>query len=260
MKKIYLKYQLIFNILFVFLGILFFITLWEISALIIDEFNIFPTFFQTLTNLFDILGDIRIYQSIGISLGISLLSILISTICAIIFGIISGLFKVIRMFLSPFIAFFKTIPTVCIVILLIILSKDIMSYIVIVFLVIFPIIYEATVKGISNIDDNIILSLRMEGLYTSNSLLKVILPLSFPYINGGLNSAIGIGVKVEIMAEILIGSSSIHGLGYLIHEVRAVTFNYIDIYSYVLIIVFLFLIIDLLLYFIKKIKLFNLKL
>ena len=74
------------------------------------------------------------------------------------------------------------------------------------------------------------------------------------HLNGALASAIGIGIKVEIMSEILVGSDSIHGLGYLIYLVRNVTFNYVDLYSYIILIAVIFLIIDLIIYFLKKIK------
>ena len=54
--------------------------------------------------------------------------------------------------------------------------------IIIVFMVIFPIMYEGIKSGINNLDENIIRSLRIEGLYNFNSIFKVMIPLAFPYI------------------------------------------------------------------------------
>lgn len=254
MKEFIVKHQKYLNYFAVILGIAAFILVWEITSIIVNEPNVFPTFSTTLVNTFDVLGNQDIYISILYSLGISLGSILISTIIAIVVGTISGLFKFIEKFLSPFVTFFKIIPTACIVILLIIFSKDLISYFLIVFLIVFPIIYEAVVKGFNSIDSNIILSLRVEGLYKPRSIIKVMFPMVSSHLNGALASAIGIGIKVEIMSEILVGSDSIHGLGYLIYLVRNVTFNYVDLYSYIILIAVIFLIIDLIIYFLKKIK------
>ena len=240
------------NTFYLIIGIILFISLWEILSLSINEPNIFPDFFRTVRNTYSILCDETIYFSILTSLGIALLGIVISFILGVIFGCISGFVKPFEKIFLPFVTFFKIVPTACIIIMLIIFSKSLLSYIIIVFLIVFPIIYENTLKGIKSIDQNIILSLRLEGIYKSNSIFKVIIPTISPFVGAGLASGIGIGLKVEIMSEILIGSDAFRGIGYLIYQVRAVTFNYIDIYSYVLITFFIFLILDLIIYFIKK--------
>ncbi len=116
----------------------------------------------------------------------------------------------------------------------------------------FPILYENILKGIKSIDEEIIFSLKLESVSKINSIKKVLLPTISPYVGAGLASAIGIGIKVEIMSEIIVGSTALRGFGYLIYYVRAVSFNYIDIYSYILIILIVFLIIELTLYSIKR--------
>ena len=253
MKSLYKKYSKEFNLLFVILGIFFIIASWELISYLVDEPYVFPSFSYTFVRLFALLRLSKTYEALFFSLGISLLAILVSTILAIILGTIAGLSKPFKSFLSPLISIFKTVPTVLVVIILIIFFKNILSYLIIVFLIVFPIIYEACAKGIESIDINIYDSLRLEGLYRPKSIFKVILPMSESYINSGLASAIGIGIKVEIMAEILVGSDLNYGIGSLIYEIKAITFEYRDLYAYTIIILLMFLVIDLLLYIFKKV-------
>ena len=244
--------QTLKNTIYILFGVIAFLLIWQVTSLIINEPLVFPTFTASVVNAIEILGTAQIYKSIGISLGISFLAILLSFILALIFGIISGLFNWFEKFFTPFVSFFKIVPTACIIIILIIFTKSIVSYITIVFLIVFPILYENILKGIKSLSEEIVFSVRLEGIYKINSIKNVLLPMVSPYIGAGLASSIGIGIKVEIMSEIIVGSTALKGFGYLIYNVRAVTFNYIDIYSYILIILVVFLLIQLLLYFIKK--------
>jgi NitT/TauT family transport system permease protein len=252
MKQFYQKYKKIFNVFFVLLGIAFLLLVWDISSRIYNSYNVFPTVVDTFANLFVLLGRGGTYLATLTTLGIALLAIIISLVFGFVFGVLAYYIEPIRHFLSPFVSVFKIIPTVCVVILLILFSKGLFSYLIIVFLVVFPIMYEATLNGFTHIDKNIIESCKLEGFYRPKVFFKVLLPMAFPYINLGLIQSIGLGLKVEIMSEILIGYDAVRGLGYLMHEAQSVTFNFIDIYSYVIIVIFVYGIIDLLLIFIRK--------
>lgn len=256
MKKIYTKYKKLFTLLFILVGIVLIYAIWDISSLIYNEFNVFPTFEMSFVRFLEILTLGSTYKAIGITLGVSSLSIIVSLLLAFFFAIISYYFEFIRNILKPFVTFFKVVPTICIVIILILFMKNIVSNIIIVFLIIFPIMYESCLNGFLNIDQNIIKSLRIEGFYRTNSLFRVIIPEASPYIIVGIIQSIGLGLKVEIMAEILMSYGSLYGLGYLIYTASNVTFEFIDIYSYIILIVILYGFIDVLLHFIlKKLKL-----
>ena len=59
------------NTFYLIIGIILFISLWEILSLSINEPNIFPDFFRTVRNTYSILSDGTIYFSILTSLGTS---------------------------------------------------------------------------------------------------------------------------------------------------------------------------------------------
>jgi len=240
------------NSVLVIIGILILLLIWEISSLVVNKINVFPDAVVTFQRFFQLLGDQSIYLAIISSLGVLLLTLLFSLIVALILGTISGLSNTVNRILTPTITFMKVIPTACIVILLIIFVKSIYSTMIVIFLVVFPILYESIVNGIHNLDQNIINSLRIEGLYSRNSIFKVIIPQILPYLYVGIVSSFGLGMKVEIMSEIIVGSVSFVGLGHLIYTAYAINNDYIQLFALTLLTLFSFGVVDIILYLIKK--------
>ena len=74
-----------------------------------------------------------------------------------------------------------------------------------------------------------------------------------PYIYLGIMQSIGLSMKVEIMAEIVIGSQSIVGMGYYVYQAYAINADFIELFGLVLIILFTFGLVDLLLFKLKNI-------
>jgi len=241
------------NVLYVLIGFICLLLIWEITSKINNKPSTYPDVIETSRKLFELLGNQQTYKAIFISLGTILLTLLISFILAIILGTLSGLFNSINKILTPLITFMKVIPTACIVVLLIVFVKSFYSTIIVIFLVVYPILYEAIVNGIKNIDKNIINSLRLEGLYTWNSISKVIIPSILPYIYVGIVSSFGLGMKVEIMSEIIVGSASIAGLGHLIYLSYAINFDFVELFALSMLTLISFGIIDIILYFAKKV-------
>ena len=241
------------TIIFETLGILFLLLIREIVALSINDNYIFPDILHIFTALGDVLSNQEAYLAIGESLLRTILSLLFSFIFAFIFGLLAGLFKPIKDFLSPLIYLLKLVPTPCIVffIILFFLKQPNFGSLIITFLVAFPILYESFVHGLNNIDESIKMSLRIEGYYTKNSIFKVLIPESMPYLILGLVNSIGLGVKVSIMSEILIGNQSLRGIGRLIYIYR-INGDYSKMIALTLLVIVVFIVIDLIFAFFKK--------
>lgn len=207
----------ILNALYILLGIVFILVLWWIISLSLKT-TLVPSPFDTFIHLGNMLLDSYLWEGIGGSLYRLLISFIISFLCALLLGIIAGLCKPVYTFLKPLILVLRTLPTAAIIFILIVLTKPLFALFIIVFLLIFPILYEAVSSGIRNIDENIMDSLRLDGGKTNiRSIFQVIIPLSYPYISLGIVQALGLGMKVSIMAEVLCGDNFIPGLGRIIY-------------------------------------------
>lgn len=251
-KKI--KNSFLLKFLLVILGIFLILPIYEIIRISFNNSIIFPNLTKIFSTLFDLLKDSNTYLQIGITIGRTLLALLISFFFAYILGAISGLFNNVSYILKPFISLLKCIPVPCFIFILLVIffDRSLLPILIVVFMVSFPIIYESTKGGIENIDDNIMLSLKLEGRYKPNSIFKVILPLGLPYVFISFLSSFGLSIKVEITAEILFNPQYTRGIGEIVYSAYY-NANYQKLYASIILIAFIFLIIDGLIYFLKQI-------
>ena len=105
---------------------------------------------------------------------------------------------------------------------------------------------------LQNINQNIIDSLKIEGLYRKNSIFKVLLIEALPYILSGLISSIGLALKVEVTAEILLGPHNIIGIGRNIFLAKE-DLDFATLYALIILIILIFIILDFLCLILKKI-------
>ena len=248
MKKYFInKYTLSF------LGIIVFFAFWTILYLIAGRTEaVFPDPISTIKEMFIYLGDAYTYKCIWGSFLRMLIGFSIASILGIIVGMIVGNFTNLKYVFNPTIIALKAIPTAAIVFLFLVLAGLKNAPIYVVGIIVFPMVYEATVSGYNNIDPDLINTLRVDGKNNLYSNFKIKLPLSFPYIALGLISSFALSFKIEIMAEVISGSSS-YGLG------RAIQVSYLNstngmipTFAYSLIAIIIMLLVTLIVDIIKK--------
>ena len=241
-----------------FLGIIFFFCLWFLIYLVAGSNQaIFPSPIETFQEMFIYLGDAYTYKCIFGSLSRMVIGFLAASFIAILLGIIVGNFTKIKYVFNPTMVALKAIPTAALTFLFLVLAGLKNAPIYIVGIIVFPIVYEATVSGYNHIDPYVNMAMRVDSASFIRNNLKVKLPLSFPYIALGLISSFALSFKIEIMAEVISGSSS-YGLG------RAIQVSYLNAtngmvptFAYSLIAIIVMLIVTLIFDIIKNI--FHLK-
>lgn len=212
---------------------------------------VIPSPFETFSRCFDLLFKENTYHALGASLSRIFLSIIISSLIGITLGVLGGIFKRVEWMLSPLILLIRALPTVAVVLLLIIYVSNKVSPIIIVSLVTVPLTYEASLTGIKEILKEYINPLRLEGQRTFRSITRVIIPLALPYLFVGLISSLGLAMKVEIMAEILVGDTRMKGLGILISGAQQ-NLDIVSIYAYIIIVLVIIAILEILIKSIRK--------
>ena len=200
-----------------FLGVFLLIFIWWAFSFGLNT-TLLPSPIKTLDRFFSLFGQFFMWEALLNTILRLFISFLICLFFSLAIGLFSGLIKPIYRLLNPIIILLRTLPTAAIIYLLIVLTKPVNALYIIIFLLIFPILYEAVVSGIRNIDQSEIDSLRLEtSLFNPLCIFKVIYPLSWPYISLGIIQSLGLGMKVSIMAEVLCGDNKIKGLGRLIY-------------------------------------------
>lgn len=250
MKKIKVFWENNNKLIMTIVGIIFIFFLWFIISLIANS-PIIPHPIDTFRTLFILLEQKDTYFHIGSTLLRLFIGLLISLLLGLIFGILSGVSSHVRAFLKPLVVTLRTIPTASIILILISITKFQYAPIYVTILLIFPLIYEAVVSGLTNIDQTICDALKVDGDNEFKSLFKVKIPLASPMIKLGFVQSLGLGMKVMIMSEIISGNRSIYGLGFALRLAQE-DILYKEMFAYTLIAIFLVGMIDIAIYLTKK--------
>ena len=195
------------------LGIVLFLAIWFLISFIVDEKTmIFPDPISTFKETFRILKTNYVYKCLSESLIRLIIGFGISFILALVFGIIAGNSKTLKRVFTPTISVLKSIPTASLVFLFLVLVGAKNAPILMVILISFPILYESISGGIENMDKDVINAMKLDSGSFIYNIIKIQIPLIIPYVVIGIASSFALSFKIEIMAEILTGSTR-NGLG-----------------------------------------------
>jgi len=225
--------------IFFFTGVFFLILIWFIVASIINNDMVVPNLDNTFKALFVLLSEKNTYVIIGNTLLRLFISVLCSLAIALLLATLSSLSDKVEYFIKPFIVLLKTLPIVVILILLLIVLKNELTSYFIVGLVVLPLIYEATLSGIKRIDKDIIDNLKTETEINLNIVVKVHLPLAFPYVLTSLIQSFGLGLKVLVMAEFISQPANSIGKEFQFYKNISMEMEYIFAWAILLILIIL---------------------
>lgn len=191
------------NIIYFILGIIIFILLWFFISLKINSEIVFPNILTIIKKLIEIILEKSFYKDLFLSLIRVFITFILSFLLAIIFGILSGIFSSIRYMLMPIINFIRTIPTIPLILVAIIWFDNNTVPIFVSMLVIFPIMYDAVVNGIINVDKNLIDMSLSYNVSLKTQIISLYIPSIKPYILTSISQSMGITWKSILAAEIL---------------------------------------------------------
>lgn len=214
-----------------------------IASLIMNNQIILPSPNEVIISLFSLLGKAKTYTYISNTLLSLLISLIISFIIGLVLGILAGINENIRIFIKPFITIMRSFPLAAIILLILVIAGFKNTPYIVTTFVLSPIIYESVSNGINNIDQTLIDTYRIESKINLKIIRMVYIPLISSSIKAAFTSAVGLGIKVLIMAEFLAGSSN--SLGYAIKP-AADNLDYAQVYAYCIIIIIIVLLVELL--------------
>ncbi len=231
------------NIIYAISGVILLIAIWEIISFSTNHLFL-PEFFMCLGKTFSLFGNSFAMVSLGHTLLRTLISVSISSILGIVIGLIAGYYDALAKILSPLIVVLRTIPTIALILLLIVYVPSFSIYVV--SIVVFPLVYEAVLEGSRSVYSKYEYDFLLLGKHHLSNLTRIVLPLSSGYIFLGLIQGMGLGLKVEVMAEIISQKSSFLGIGPLIQQAY-VDVDYLSMMAIVLHVLLLAFALDILL-------------
>lgn len=185
------------------ISLIIIIIAWNIFASIIDKTIVLPTPLETLQSIIDILKSKNFINILWATVVRTIISFIAALFLGIIIGTFAGINNKVESAFLPIFTVLRTVPTMAVILLVLIWLGGERAPILISFLVIFPIIYINVIKGVQNVDYKL---LEMASIYNvpKKSVIKNIYFASMiPYLIASINSALGLGFKVTVAAEVL---------------------------------------------------------
>lgn len=234
------------------LGILLIFVIWIIGEAIIDNSYVVPSIKDTFIAFLELFTKVHTYKVLGYTLLRLVLSISVCFLLGMLLAILSYHFERFKWFIKPLITLFKTLPIAVIIILLwIIFNKEYAPY-YIVGVVVLPVVYEAILIGLENINTDILDEVKLSTGVTPRVLFSVHLPIIFPAILTSIIQSVGLGLKVLVMAEFICQPNYSIGNEFVYYKEVAMEMEYL--YAWSIILILFVLSVELLISYISKKK------
>jgi len=195
------------------LSIIIFIGIWEIIGRLpnVPQY-LFPPFSKVALKLF-IVRDLLLKNILITFLRVAA-GFVIGAMSGIVLGLLAGINKRADQFITPIVSLIYPIPSIgWIPVLMIWFGISNSVPIIAVFICSFSPIFLNTVRGVEDVDENIIYAARIMGTSGIQLITKIILPLALPNVFTGLKLESGMSLRTGVVAEMLAIPS---GLGYLL--------------------------------------------
>lgn len=183
--------------------LIFWIGVWQILAMIINQVLYLPSPVVTIKVLLKLMQTNDFYLSIGASILRIIAGFSLSCLLGVFLGLICGINKYAHDLFQPLIITLRTTPVISVVILALVWFKQDNVAIFVSFLICFPIIWTNTVSGIKSTDKKLLEMCKIFKIKKIRVIKTVYISSALPYIASGMISALGIGWKATAAAEVL---------------------------------------------------------
>lgn len=253
MEKSHKKISTLANYSFLVSGILVILLIYFLISYFGNEF-VFPSISSIFLEFGKFFYSYKEVTYLLFSFLRVILSVIISFVISLFLTFLFVLYKPLLNFFKPILYIFKVAPLAAITMFLFISAPTYLVPFVVSSMILIPLFLESNITSISNINKDILDDLALLEANVFVKFFKVFLPMIFPYIIMSLLQGFGLCFKIVVMSEYLILQDN--SLGILISTYKD-SLNTAGLLACILIIVFYVVIIELVIYLVKK--LFNKK-
>ncbi len=235
--------------IYTLISCLFFVGLWQVIAIIINNDIYIPKIQQVIEAIKLIFMEQDFWKIILSSFYRTILSYILALVFSMILGVLGAVYPFFQYLMQPVNSFAKTIPTMVLVVLLLVwFDKDITPFAV-GFAIIFPVIYEGVRNSLVQIDNKIIDMTKIYEVSLKDKIRKIYFPVMKFYFMSIFVSTFSLTFKVVITGEVY--GQPKFGIGSQI-QLEKVNFNVSGIFAWIVIIVFISIFLEIVNYLLKK--------
>lgn len=223
------------------LTVLFWFGVWAGLAAAVQAPLLLPSPTAVFVRLFSLVQQSDFWKIIGLSI----FRIMMGVLCAILLGIILSIltckFQLLETLLSPLLTVIKATPIASFIILILIWIGRERVPAVITGLIVLPVVWNNVSAGIRGMDRDLLEMAALYHLPSGVKLRRIYVPSVMPYFLSAIKTAIGIGWKAGIAAEVL--TVPAHSIGKMIYESK-LYLETTDLFAWTLVVILISLFIE----------------
>ena len=182
---------------------LFWLAVWALAAVLVGKELLLPSPAQVLRCLFRLADSAEFWRTVFRSILRVLSGILAATVLGVLLAVLTEHSKVCRLLLAPLMTVIKSTPVASFIILALVwLGRDILP-VVITGLMVLPVVWANVSAGIAGQDQQLLEMAAVYRLSRLHILRHITVPSVLPYFRSALSSALGLGWRAGIAAEVL---------------------------------------------------------
>ena len=192
-----------FTVLFAVLSLLAWITVWHALAAKMDKPLLLPYPYDVLCRFLALTKSALFWRCTAYSMLSVLLGLLYAILLGIVFSALTARFPLLRTLLSPLLSVIRSTPVAAFIVLLLLWVGRDETPIVITMLVALPPVWKNLEAGLLSVDPALAEMSRALGLPLWKRILYLWIPSVLPHFRSAVQTAVGMGWKAGIAAEIL---------------------------------------------------------
>lgn len=181
----------------------FWILVWQLLALLVDNELLMVSPWQTICALWSLLGKGSFWQTVGMSLCRIATGFLLGMVVALGLAILSKRYLLAEALLAPIMTLCKAVPIAVFVVLLLIWWGSGFLAVAVCFLIVLPNIYINTLEGLKNTDKKLLEMAEVFKLPSATRFFYIYRPALKPFLNSGMELSLGMCWKSGVAAEVI---------------------------------------------------------
>ena len=184
-------------------ALIFWALVWQCAAMALGNPLLLPTPGQVLLRLWQLMGDASFWQITLISIGRVLVGVVLGILLGVILAVLTSLSSLADMLVAPAMTAVQATPVASFAILVLIwLDRDFVPVLISVLMVL-PVMWNSISTGIRETDSQLLEMANVYRLPKLRILQRIYIPAVLPYFRSAGTSALGLGWKAGIAAEVL---------------------------------------------------------
>ena len=207
----------------IILVILFWIAVWQIASMIVNNSLYMPSPAETFSSLSMLIITKEFWLSVAFTFYRVIFGLAVSFVSGIVLAFAASRSSVLEQLLAPVVAAIKSTPVMSIIILALVWFSESFVPVFSCILLCFPIFYTNTLTGIRSVDSNLLEMASVFHVRRQRIIKEIVIPSVLPHVYAALSLCLGFSWKSIVAAEVL--SSPKYAMGYKLFATKL----YLDI-------------------------------